>query len=149
MINWEENNQELYGTSSAQDWEETIEDVAEMLTKAIDGCITDRFTILYVEMWPSSGRFICYPATHPTAGALAERTSEHLIQLELSFWEDAWHDVPLNANDAIDRYENLKHCALGVLSEGYSLYYASHPQKPRVTIYTFEFEGTEGVTVIS
>lgn len=149
MNHWEIENRASYGCSSAAKWEGATADVAEMLEKALDECIAVHGSTLYLEMWPSSGRFICYPANPPKEGKLAERASEFLVQLEFPFWETAWLGISLNATNSELRYEQLKREALDALVEAFKECGSRRSDAGRLALYAFEFEGSEGVTVIT
>ena len=101
-------------------------------------------TALYVEMWPDSGRFICYPAAHPVDGELAERDTDFSVQLAAAFWTAAWNCISSEAKNSSALYEQLTLRALTTLASAYD-----GCQPSVVTLYAFEYEGTEGVTVIT
>ena len=102
---------------------------------------------VYVEMWPDTGRFICYPAASPAGKELAERDTEFLVQLSVPFWADAWLGISADSANANDEYEQLKQQALKVLTVAYDICDRRTAAR-NIVLYAFEFEGSEGVWVI-
>lgn len=149
MIDWKITNRELSGDSTAADWRKAIPNVSEMLEKALDECVSLHGSALYVEMWPDTGRFICYPANPPQGGKLSERTTEFVVQVSFPFWQDAWLSISLDATDAELRYLELKAGAVDALVKAFKKCESGRPELRQVVLFAFEFEGSEGVTVIT
>jgi hypothetical protein len=143
-MNWEIIKRQSWGSSSATDWEDLIPDLSATLQAVLDECVASGRTVLYVEMWPDTGRFICYPAAHPVEGALAERETEFFVQLSAPFWVIAWDRISSGSGDTNSAYEQLNQKALAAITSAYDAC-----QTHDITLYAFEYEGTEGIAVIT
>jgi hypothetical protein len=134
--------------SCAQSWDELIPDLALALQTAFNECVALDRAAVYVEMWPDTGRFICYPAAAPAGDKLAERDTGFLVQLHVPFWAEAWIGISADSPDANDNYEQLTQQALQALTRAYNI--CEHQAAARtIVLYAFEFEGSEGVWIIA
>jgi hypothetical protein len=134
--------------SCAANWDDLVPDLASALQSAFDECVAlDRVTV-YVEMWPDTGRFICYPIITPEGGELAERDTEFLVQLSVPFWAEAWHSISADSVSANDDYEQLTKRALKCLTDAYNIC-GHRTAAANIVLHTFEFEGSEGVWTIA
>ena len=152
MISWSNTGQEHWGNSNVTDWNGAILDLQEMLDKLFTECITSKANSAYIEMWPDSGRFICYPADSPSDGVLAERETKFLVQLRFAFWRERWEVIASDESTSDDDYQHLRTRAIAALREALVLSVGASKLKvnsPGFFIYVFEYEGTEGVAKLA
>lgn len=143
MINWEIVERRYHGGRDAR------ADMADLVEKGLEACWLSRGSALYLEMWPDSGRWVCYPADPPEEGQLAEQRGEFLAQVVFRFWRPAWLGIPFEAEDSEAKYRELREEALRALVEVFQESASRRVEWGGVTLYAFEFEGTEGVAVVT